>query len=561
MSGGSPFRMRNWRLRTKVIAVIVVPTLTALILGGVRAKVDLDRAAEFNQTVSQVDLARNVTSVVHELQKERTLAVARVAAGKDTGSRTELDTQINLVDQAIRSAQTAAASLDTDDEAAKNRYNVGLQRLSALTSIRRTVEQTEYPDSALFAAYSAVLDAVVRLGREINTSVTDKTLLRESSVIQSLSEAKENVGKENSILQIAAARDDFPADLLQRIRDAQSSATTSLTDYRADASTDQLQLLSDTVSGPEVDNREAIKASAISAAEAAGLGADPKLDIDEADLTNDGSATLEHMRAVETELLNNLRDDATALAEEATDSAWRDSVAVLLALLLAVALMTVVTRVAAQAAAGAAPRGARGREPQAAGRRCSGSWPTRTRRRPRSTRSSRWRCSPREETGQLARSFDAVQEQAVLMATEQALLRDNINSIFVNLSRRSQALVERQLSLIDRLEQDEQDPDQLAEPVRAGPPGHPDAAELGKPAGALGYRPVPPASTARCRPPRSSAPRCPRSSTTPGSRSPRRPTSRSRAARSPTSCTSSRSSWTTPPSSPSRRRRSSSGWR
>jgi hypothetical protein len=48
------------------------------------------------------------------------------------------------------------------------------------------------------------------------------------------------------------------------------------------------------------------------------------------------------------------------------------------------------------------------------------------------------------------------------MATEQALLRDNINSIFVNLSRRSQALVERQLSLIDRLEQDEQDPDQLA---------------------------------------------------------------------------------------------------
>ena len=67
-----------------------------------------------------------------------------------------------------------------------------------------------------------------------------------------------------------------------------------------------------------------------------------------------------------------------------------------------------------------------------------------------------------EETGQLARSFDAVQEQAILMATEQALLRDNINSIFVNLSRRSQALVERQLNLIERLEQDEQDPEQLA---------------------------------------------------------------------------------------------------
>jgi hypothetical protein len=48
------------------------------------------------------------------------------------------------------------------------------------------------------------------------------------------------------------------------------------------------------------------------------------------------------------------------------------------------------------------------------------------------------------------------------MATEQALLRDNINSIFVSLSRRSQALVERLLTVIDRLERDELDPDQLA---------------------------------------------------------------------------------------------------
>jgi anti-sigma regulatory factor (Ser/Thr protein kinase) len=48
------------------------------------------------------------------------------------------------------------------------------------------------------------------------------------------------------------------------------------------------------------------------------------------------------------------------------------------------------------------------------------------------------------------------------MAAEQALLRENVNGIFVNLSRRSQRLVERQLGVIDRLEADEQDPDHLA---------------------------------------------------------------------------------------------------
>ena len=460
MKGGSRLRMRNWRLRTKVIAVIIVPTLTALILGGLRAKVDLDRAGEFRQTVSQVDLARNVTSVVHELQKERTIAVARVANGRQ-GARTELDTQINLVNQAVESAQAAARTLDTSDEAAKQRYNIGLQRLSALTAIRRTANDTAYPDSAVFAAYSAVLDALVRLGREINTAVTDRDLLRESNVIQSLAESKENVGKENAILQIAAVRDEFPADLLQRVRDAQSSAASALADYRANASTEQLQLYSDTVSGREVDDRQRIKAQAVAAAEASTPENRVSLNIDDAKLTNTGSATLEHLRAVETDLLNGLRDDANALADQATQSAWRDSAIVLAALLLALALMTIVTRSLLKPL-----RVLRREALEVANRRLPASV-QRILADPDPAEAAKHAVEPvavftREETGQLARSFDAVQEQAVLMATEQALLRDNINSIFVNLSRRSQALVERQLSLIDRLEQDEQDPDQLA---------------------------------------------------------------------------------------------------
>lgn len=460
MKGGSRLRMRNWRLRTKVIAVIVVPTLTALILGGLRASVDLDQAAQFRQTVSQVDLARNVTSVVHELQKERTISVARVANGRQ-GARTELDTQVNLVDEAVESAQAAARSLDTDDADAKQRYTIGLQRLSALGAIRKAADETAYPDAAVFTAYSGVLDALVRLGREINTAVTDRNLLRESSVIQSLAESKENVGKENAILQIAAARNAFPGDLLQRVRDAQASALAALGDYRANASIDQLQLYSDTVSGREVDDRQRIKAQAIAAAETSTPDEPADLNISVADLTNTGSATLEHLRAVETDLLNGLRDDANALADAATRSAWRDSAIVLAALLVALALMAIVTRSLLKPL-----RVLRREALEVANRRLPASV-QRILADPDPAEAAKHAVEPvavftREETGQLARSFDAVQEQAVLMATEQALLRDNINSIFVNLSRRSQALVERQLSLIDRLEQDEQDPDQLA---------------------------------------------------------------------------------------------------
>ena len=68
----------------------------------------------------------------------------------------------------------------------------------------------------------------------------------------------------------------------------------------------------------------------------------------------------------------------------------------------------------------------------------------------------------RDEVGQVARAFDTVHGQALKLAADQAALQSNVSSMFVNLSRRSQALVERQLQLIEQLESNEQDPDQLS---------------------------------------------------------------------------------------------------
>ncbi|MDQ1025871.1 signal transduction histidine kinase [Streptomyces umbrinus] len=66
-----------------------------------------------------------------------------------------------------------------------------------------------------------------------------------------------------------------------------------------------------------------------------------------------------------------------------------------------------------------------------------------------------------DEIGEVARAFDQVHREAVRLAAEQALLRGNINAIFTNLSRRNQSLIEGQLTLITDLENNEADPDQL----------------------------------------------------------------------------------------------------
>ncbi len=66
-----------------------------------------------------------------------------------------------------------------------------------------------------------------------------------------------------------------------------------------------------------------------------------------------------------------------------------------------------------------------------------------------------------DEIGEVARAFDQVHREALRLAANEAALRGNVNAMFVNLSRRSQSLVERQIKLIDELEQGEQDSDRL----------------------------------------------------------------------------------------------------
>ena len=67
-----------------------------------------------------------------------------------------------------------------------------------------------------------------------------------------------------------------------------------------------------------------------------------------------------------------------------------------------------------------------------------------------------------DEIGQVARAFDQVHAEAVRLAGNEAMLRSSFNAMFVNLSRRSQSLIERLARVIDSLEQDEADPDRLS---------------------------------------------------------------------------------------------------
>ncbi|MEU6367608.1 ATP-binding protein [Streptomyces sp. NPDC046931] len=71
-----------------------------------------------------------------------------------------------------------------------------------------------------------------------------------------------------------------------------------------------------------------------------------------------------------------------------------------------------------------------------------------------------------DEIGQVGRAFNAARRAAVEAAVKQATLRRGLFAVLLNIARRNQALVHRQLKLVDTLERRTEDPDVLEELFR-----------------------------------------------------------------------------------------------
>ncbi|WP_446215889.1 sensor histidine kinase [Micromonospora sp. IBHARD004] len=71
-----------------------------------------------------------------------------------------------------------------------------------------------------------------------------------------------------------------------------------------------------------------------------------------------------------------------------------------------------------------------------------------------------------DEIGQVGKAFNVVQETAIRTAVEQAELRRSVREVFLSLARRTQALVHRQLTLLDAMERREHDAEELEDLFR-----------------------------------------------------------------------------------------------
>ncbi|WP_405619544.1 nitrate- and nitrite sensing domain-containing protein [Streptomyces sp. NBC_00076] len=479
-SSGGRFSPRNWRVPTRLNAILLIPVVVGLVMGGFQVKSSIDTWQEAEDAENTARLVRAALTYSNELLVERDVTAAPLLQGKGQDDKT-----------VVAARKKTDESADAFDEAAKsmpNRPNLvrrlarfrevepDLQKIRAaaytgkldgvkteegyvevehkllefsnelglgtgnITSYGRTVYAISLTKGALSLQRSIGMHLLIKPGTSESSLAKQRVALTSYAYLEGIAiQEYQGGGTAQDIAKLDTATKQIQADGAALAKEAKaknpdyvpppSNPTTMVTAMSALQTTDPAARQTLATQGISAPNWWAVTTLKFNA-----------------------------YRQIESDLADTAVNEAADISDNARQDAFITGAAVVVALLAAFILAGMVARQMSRAMRqlrNAAFGIAEQRLPMLVdqlSRTDPGRVDTRVQPIPITTR---------DEIGEVARAFDQVHREAVRLAAEQALLRGNINAIFTNLSRRNQSLIEGQLTLITDLENNEAEPDQL----------------------------------------------------------------------------------------------------
>ncbi len=458
---GNQWALKNWRVRTRLLALIVLPTVVAMLLGGFRVTSSISTAAEYQRVRQAIDLVGSVGNLTHELQLERDLSIRYIAAGRRGGGYlTPIRTQQGTVNTAVEQVRIKMqAATEVFGDLGRQEVVRANGRLGEMAALREIVLESSLPPLPSLTKYSIIISDLLRLYDTAAEGVVDEELNASIKALGSLVRAKEAVSKQRALLAVGLARQQFDPAEMDAFTSARAGQESELSGFFAEASTGQRQLYSDTVTGQKVDRAAFLTERALGMAKAGQpVRALDRRGSDETRWFDAISDRIDSMQKVGDALTKSVIAKSLTFQQDARSVAVLNITLVVAVLLFVVLITTIMARSLVLPL-----RRLRREALEIAGHRLP---ETVQRLRESEGMGGSPAVQPigvasADEVGEVARAFDEVHREAIRLAGDEAQLRSNISAMFVNLSRRTQTLVERQLALIDGLEQGEQDEGRL----------------------------------------------------------------------------------------------------
>ncbi|MET7295476.1 nitrate- and nitrite sensing domain-containing protein [Streptomyces griseoloalbus] len=463
---GARVALRNWRISTRLVSLLALPVVAATSLGALRINQSMDDIQQLDNMKLLTDMTKEATELAAALQEERDQSAGPLAHG---GKATDFSVK-GYRDKTDRARNNFIDSSEAIDAASKDGNLKGVRdnlvqlagELGELEKIRNTAFASEKNSTQTVEGYHRLIENLIDLSQDMAEASSNPDMIERTRALASFSSAKEYASIQRAVLAAALpASNTTTGDLSENDRlyaesalASQKSEIRSFKSIYGDAAATELLL-------PIEDGSTTIKATDEYAGRALasefGLRSVGKRSY--RDWLDDSSTKLQQMKNIEHTLLEEMEQKARELRSATERDAIISGALILIVLGVSLVGAFVVARSMIRSLRRleeTATRVAQERLPELV-KQLSESDPQDV-----DTSVESVGVHSRDEIGRVAAAFDDVHREAVRLAAEQALLRGNVNAMFTNLSRRSQGLIQRQLSLISELESREADPDQLS---------------------------------------------------------------------------------------------------
>ena len=343
---GSPFSISNWRVRWRLVAIIAVPTITALILGVIQIVGSVNNYESFKRVQTLANLNALVVTATGQIADERDATVGYVASGRTNATLKQ--TAIN--DQNLTTATTSQIATDAAAVINGSGYraqtvidlNGVLADISDLPNIRKAALSTLTPALSIIQNYDLrLLQPFMAFSDDVAAGTGNATLQSDVTVLNALLHMEDDASLQRAYLY--QALESTPAALtptaLSDLNQASSQQAADAAQFDAVASVGEQQTLNNVVSGQNVDESESAEELAIATANSSTLqiGAQQSCTTGTAAdcWWTTKSAQITDMRDVSNGpngLVEQIQAQANLLAQSALRSADTDSVATLLLL-------------------------------------------------------------------------------------------------------------------------------------------------------------------------------------------------------------------------------------
>ncbi|WP_344321102.1 sensor histidine kinase [Streptomyces macrosporus] len=453
-------RFRGKSIRRKIVALLLVP-LVALTSIWTFATVITSREADRLLDVAAVtdELGGPVRETVRALQEERRHALVHLADPRRADSLTALRDGRRVTDRAVAALRARASGEEVRDDLdadSHRRLDDLLDGLDRLGRVRERIEENTIERRDAYDAYNAVVDPCHSFLASLR-GLDDVRLDTEGRALTGLARAREYLSREDALMAAAFTAGRMTKDELRAFSDRVAERDLTYRIHLGMLPAEDRERYEEFWSGTE---GRALRAAEDRIVDAGAPGAVGAFNADRWRTT--AGSVLDELRRLDEESEARYRQRVEPEAESVLLRAGIAGILGFVAVLVSVVVSFRIGRGLVR------DLGALRREAnEAAGVRL----PAIMRRLAAGEQIDVETEAPRleygrDEMGQVGQALNTLQRAAVEAAVRQADMRRGVSEVFVNLARRNQVLLHRQITLLDAMERRTEDPEELADLFR-----------------------------------------------------------------------------------------------